>query len=153
MRLNFVRLNGMLEGNFPFSVIKEILRKLGWERGECYVECNVVEREGQFAKERQIRLQLFDIDQEIPEETQEVIKAKIKTQFKIKVTAFEEIIFKEIITRFTHNLRKEGCKRGYLDLEVSGQCNGYIRMKWYEDGSEWLDLKIDNYYLKYNIWR
>jgi hypothetical protein len=139
MRLNFVRLNGMLEGNFPFSVIKEILRKLGWERGECYVECTVVEREGQFAKERQIHLQLFDIDQEIPEEIQEVIKARIKTQFKVKATKFDEIIL------FIHDLQREGCKRGYLDLRVSGRWNGRIRMGWSADGSGWINLRTERY--------
>lgn len=54
-----MQLNGALEGNFPFSVIKEILRKLEWERGECYVECTVVEREGEFAEERQIHPSTF----------------------------------------------------------------------------------------------
>lgn len=71
-------------------------------------------------------LQLSDIDHGIPEEIQEVIKVRIKAQFKVKATEFEKIIFKEIITRFIRNLRRERGKRDYLDLEVSGQCNGSI---------------------------
>ena len=81
------QLDGMVKGDpsFPFRVIEEILRKLGWERGECYVECTVVEREGWFRfEEKQVHLQLFDINQKILQEIQKVIKARIKAQFEIE---------------------------------------------------------------------
>jgi len=141
------QLDGMVEGDpsFPFRVIKEILRKLGWERGECYVECTVVEREGWFRfEEKQVHLQLFDIDQKIPQEIQKVIKARIKAQFEIEVGKFEEIV-KEVINcglRFVHDLRRKGGKEGYLDLRVSGRWNGRIRMGWSADGSGWIDFDL-----------
>jgi hypothetical protein len=44
-----------------------------------------VEREGWFRfEEKQVHLQLFDIDQKIPQEIQKVIKARIKAQFEIE---------------------------------------------------------------------
>jgi len=136
-----VQLDGMLESesSFPFNVIKEILRKLGWREGECYIECTVVKREGLFRFEKkQVHFQLFDINQKIPKEIQKVIKIRIKAQFEIEVEKFEEIVKEEIINcwlGFIHDLRKEGSKEGYLNLRLSGQCVGGIHMEWSADGS------------------
>ena len=106
-----------------------------------------MEREGWFRfEEKQVHLQLFDINQKFSQEIQKVIKARIKARFEIEVGKFEEIV-KEVINcglGFVHDLRREGSKEGYLDLRVSGQWNGRIRMGWSADGSGWIDLRTED---------
>jgi len=149
------QLTGMLEGNpvFSFSVIKELLKKLGWQSSksykggwfriqkilgklgwegeECYFECTVWKPEGCFCnKEKQIHLQLSEIDQEIPEEIQKITKARFKALFDIESKKVEKIIEEVINWEFIQNFREQGCRKGYLYLEIRGQFSYRFHVRW-----------------------